>query len=275
MNPQASAPSIVLTNVEKRVGSARCLYSDLSIAFAPGEAVAIVGPSGCGKSTLLDMIAGVTPPDAGEVSIASQFGTSKPERQPRLGYIFQRDALLPWATVRENIALGLRCLGSAKRDASERAQAYIQRLGLGEIENLYPEQLSGGQRQLVALAQSLVIAPDILLLDEPFAHVDFQTKLKLEKELLDLFGAVRSADRERTTLVIVTHDIQEAIVIADRIIVLGGFPSGPTRILRDFRVEGIDNRDPVLSRESAPLRSYFREVWAAIQSVDSAITARQ
>jgi NitT/TauT family transport system ATP-binding protein len=243
------------------------LFSDLSLQVNKGESVAIVGPSGCGKSTLLNIIAMLEPVDTGRVVLDG----AEPQGRVnalRMGYLFQRDALLPWATVWENVVLGARCRGILDNATVKDAETSLARLNIDHLRDRLPHQLSGGQRQLVALAQNLLIAPQLLLLDEPFAHLDFQAKLVLETQLLMLTRQTREAGSQPMTLVLVTHDIEEAIVIADRILVVGGYPSGPTHVAHEVRVQlSDDERDPVRARKGAGIARYFEEVWSNVRAL--------
>lgn len=267
----ASIPAFVeLRNVSKRLGTnTQSLYDDFRLSVAAGETVAIVGPSGSGKSTLLNLIALLEAADAGEIVHDGQARTVRDQGCLSLGYIFQRDALLPWATVMENVLLGAECQRLNRRVAVASALELLARLGLSELKDRRPASLSGGQRQLVALAQNLLIEPDLLLLDEPFAHLDFQSKLMLEAELLKVIRATRQ--RRPMTTIIVTHDIEEAIVVADRIAVIGGYPARPTQIVRWVNIATPDaERDPIRMREGEWMARYFRETWDAIKAVSPA-----
>jgi NitT/TauT family transport system ATP-binding protein len=262
-----AVPVLELRRICKRMGNAaKPLFDGLSLSARTGEVLALVGPSGCGKSTLLNLIALVDGLDAGEVLHDGVARTPGDQGLISLGYIFQRDALLPWATVMQNILVGAECRRLDMKAARSTAEALLERLGLLGLRDRYPVTLSGGQRQLVALVQNLVVRPSLLLLDEPFAHLDYQSKLVLEAELLGLVHATRR-DRPMTTI-IVTHDIEEAVVVADRILVMGGYPSQPSRIERRIDVEvPCADRDPIRMRESDRMPGYFRQVWDAIRSV--------
>lgn len=192
----------------------------VDLAVEPGSFVAIVGPSGCGKSTLLRLVAGLDRPTAGCITIDGRPVTGV---SPAAGILFQQDALLPWRTVLENVALGLRIRGVSRPERLRRAAAWIERVGLGGFEARYPAQLSGGMRQRAALAQVLACEPEILLLDEPFAHLDAQTRRILEADLLAL-----CADGSRTVL-LVTHDLDEAVALADAVALMTAGPASRIR----------------------------------------------
>ena len=195
----------------------------LSLSVAPGELVALIGPSGSGKSTLLDVVAGLIAPDAGEVLVAGVAWTT-PERLGMSAYMRQRDLLLPWRTVGANAALALEASGVGRREARRRAVAQLERLGLGEFVDVHPAELSGGMRQRVAFARTMLAGRPILLLDEPFGAIDALTRGGLHVGL----QVTLQAD-PRTTL-LVTHDVEEAITLADRVVVLSDRPARVTHV---------------------------------------------
>jgi NitT/TauT family transport system ATP-binding protein len=198
----------------------------ISLDVYPGEFVSLVGPSGCGKSTLLRLVAGLIPIDGGEILID---GASARPEGGRLGFVFQQDALLPWRTVFDNIALGLRIRKLPRREVTERVNEWTARVGLRGFEAYYPARLSGGMRKRVAIAQTLSYEPDIILMDEPFAHLDVQTRQLLEEDLMNL-----CADGRRTIL-FVTHDLDEAISLSDRVVVQRAGPG--STVLSEHAVE--------------------------------------
>jgi NitT/TauT family transport system ATP-binding protein len=259
---------IEIRNVTKTFPSSEgngrlCVFREFSLAIPDGEILAIVGPSGCGKTTLLNMLALLEPLDFGLVRLDDRVLVPSDLGRLSLGYLFQRDALLPWRTAWENALLGLECRGRVTEKAKEIAGEYFRRFGLESVRNAWPSTLSGGQRQRVALIQSLLVEPDILLLDEPFGGVDFQTKLMLEAELLSVVRPA-SGNFRRKAVVFVTHDIEEAITLADRVIVFG---MPPVRILLDRPVELPDEfREPVKARQSEVMSDLFGRIWAALQS---------
>ena len=189
--------------------------SDTSLEIKNGEFVALVGPTGCGKSTLLNVAAGLIAPTSGDVKIFD-----KPLRglNRDAAYMFQADALLPWKNALDNVALGLTFRGESDRNAKKIARDWLQRVGLAAHENRYPHQLSGGMKKRVALAQVLALKPKILLMDEPFSALDIQTRELMENELLALCA------EDKKSVVFVTHDLEEAISLADRVIVLSAGP---------------------------------------------------
>lgn len=184
---------------------------DIRLDVTSGEALAIVGPSGSGKTTLLRVLAGIEPPDTGSVLIDGHpvkgVGTER-------AVIFQEPRLLPWLTVLGNVAFALEVRGTPKAEAESRARRYIRLVGLGDFESAYPRQLSGGMAQRVGIARALTVQPEILLLDEPLGALDAMTKLTMQEELARIWR------EENVTLILVTHDLEEAIVLADRVLVL-------------------------------------------------------
>lgn len=188
---------------------------DVSLEVHPGEFVSVVGPSGCGKSTLLGMISGLLPLSAGRILVEGEevIGINR-----KLGYLFQRDALLPWKTILDNVALPLLFRRLDARAARIRAGEWVQRVGLAGFEDYHPHQLSGGMRKRASLATTMVYEPDIILMDEPFAALDVQTRNLMENELLDIWA------QERKTVLFITHDLEEAIALSDRVIVMTASP---------------------------------------------------
>jgi ABC-type nitrate/sulfonate/bicarbonate transport system ATPase subunit len=191
------------------------VFENLELGIAEGEFVCIVGRSGCGKSTLLRIIAGLETPTAGGVS----FGWSEP-RAPKVGFVFQEPGLFPWRTVWDNVKLGLEIQGVPAKDVERRVTAILDIVGLRGFERYYSYQLSGGMAQRVAIARAFVIGPDLLLMDEPFASLDTHTRAEMHVELLRVWQAFRK------TVVFVTHNVDEAVFLADRVVVLVGRPAG-------------------------------------------------
>lgn len=190
--------------------------ADTSLSVAGGEFVSVVGPTGCGKSTLLNLAAGLLMPTAGEVQV---FGQRLSGLNTRAGYMFQNEVLLPWRTASENILLGLQYRGVDKQNQRQQVRYWLARVGLTAFADCYPHQLSGGMRKRVALAQMLILDPDIILMDEPFSSLDIQTRYLMENELLALWEAKKKA------VLFITHDLDEAIALSDRVIVLSAGPA--------------------------------------------------
>jgi NitT/TauT family transport system ATP-binding protein len=204
----------------------------ISVDFPRGQLTSLLGPSGCGKTTLLKIIAGLLPATSGEVLVNGRPVTGPgPER----AFVFQDFALMPWATVMRNVAFGLELRGVGKGEREDVARRYISQVGLGGFENRYPHELSGGMRQRVGLARALAVNADVLLMDEPFSAVDEQTRRKFQEDLLDLVA------RERKTFIFVTHSIEEAVYVSDRIVLLSPRPGRISRII-----------EPAISREGDP-----------------------
>ena len=217
---QAPIPAISITGVTRRFltpeGRFNTAMKDFSLTVQRGEFVCVVGPTGCGKSTTLNLVTGLIKPSAGEVQV---LGAPVTRIDHRVGFVFQTDALFPWRSVLDNVATGPIYRGASKAEAHERARAWIARVGLGAYEDLYPHQLSGGMRKRVALAQTFINEPEILLLDEPFSALDVQTRTVMQDELLRLWSGTGAS------VVFVTHDLEEAVALADRVVVLTASPA--------------------------------------------------
>jgi NitT/TauT family transport system ATP-binding protein len=237
---------------QTRTGSTFAV-GNVTLSIGAGEFVTLVGPSGCGKSTLLNMIAGFFAPSDGEIIVdGSPVGHDVP---PALGYIFQKDTLLPWYTVQKNIALGLRFQGVAEERIRTRVAELLELGHLAGFGNAYPHQLSGGMRRRVALLMSLAVEPRILLLDEPFGALDTHTKTHLHRELMDIWRKLGQ------TVVMVTHDLDEAITLSDRVVVLS---SPPSTVLLDERIRIPHPRDVFSLRESTAFVEHFQSIWSVL-----------
>ncbi len=239
-------------------GATRALDA-VSIYVAPGEFVAVVGPSGCGKSTLLMLVAGLLAPTCGEVLVegASVAGPSR-----KVGYMLQQDTLFEWRTILDNATLGAEIQGLDPREATKRATELLTSYGLTDFLGHRPSQLSGGMRQRVALARTLVTDPSLVLLDEPFSALDAQTRLVLANEVA---GVLRSAGK---TVVLVTHDIGEAISMADRVVVMSARPGTITSEQRiSFPSLGVARPTPLDARNTPEFGAYFKSLW--LKAVDN------
>ena len=225
-----------------------------NLSVAHGEFVAIVGPTGCGKSTLLNVAAGLLKPAAGSVKI---FDAPLTGLNRDAGYLFQADALFPWKTALDNVAIGLEITGVARAEALERAQAWLTSVGLGAFGNRYPHMMSGGQRKRVGLAQVLIRDPKILLMDEPFGPLDAQTRQIMGNLLLDLWN------RDRKAVLFVTHDLEEAIALADRVVIMSAGPA--SRIIGDWRVALPRPRDIFEVRLQHDFHALHREIWNVLK----------
>jgi NitT/TauT family transport system ATP-binding protein len=224
------------------------------LSVAHGEFVAIVGPTGCGKSTLLNVAAGLLKPTAGSVRI---FDRQLSGLNRDAGYLFQADALFPWKTAIDNVAIGLQIQGAPRAHALQRARGWLTSVGLGAFGNRYPHMLSGGQRKRVGLAQVLIRDPKILLMDEPFGPLDAQTRQIMGNLLLELWNADRKA------VLFVTHDLEEAIALADRVVIMSAGPSA--RIIGDWRVELPRPRDISEVRMEKDFHALHREIWSVLK----------
>ena len=224
------------------------------LTVAEGEFVAIVGPTGCGKSTLLNVAAGLLRPASGTVNI---FGQPLAGLNRDAGYLFQADALFPWKTALDNVAIGLEVAGTPRGEALARAQRWLTSVGLGAFATRYPHMLSGGQRKRVGLAQVLIRDPKILLMDEPFGPLDAQTRQIMGNLLLDLWNADRKA------VLFVTHDLEEAIALADRVVIMSAGPSA--RIIGDWPVPLSRPRDIFEVRLESEFHSLHREIWSVLK----------
>jgi NitT/TauT family transport system ATP-binding protein len=250
---------------------------EISLAVPGGAFVAIVGPSGCGKSTLLNVVAGLLPPSSGMVRVAGETLTGLNRHAT---YMFQQDALLPWKTVRDNVALGLTLAGAARADAHSRADAWLERVGLAEFASHYPAQLSGGMRKRAAMAQNWILDRGIVLMDEPFSALDVHTRQRMETELLALWEG-RSPERpaprdhttagarafqasdQRKTIVFVTHDLEEAIALADDVVILSAGPAA--RVVAQHQVALARPRDLMELRTTPEFVDLYRRIWAVLR----------
>jgi NitT/TauT family transport system ATP-binding protein len=226
-----------------------------TLHVADGEFVAIVGPTGCGKSTLLNVTAGLLAPAAGAVNI---FGRSLSTLNRQAGYLFQADALFPWKTAVENVAIGLETSGTPAADARGRAKEWLARVGLAAFADRYPHMLSGGQRKRVGLAQVLIRDPKILLMDEPFGPLDAQTRQIMGNLLLDLWTADRKA------VLFVTHDLEEAIALSDRVVIMSAGPAA--RIIGDWRVPLARPRDTSEVKLDPVFHELHRNIWQKLKA---------
>jgi NitT/TauT family transport system ATP-binding protein len=225
----------------------------VSFDVAHHELVALVGPSGCGKSTVLNLVGALLAPTAGEVQIDGvRVADTAP---PQVGYVFQKDTVFPWRTVEQNVGIGLEYRGVPATERKRRVKEAIALAGLEGFEDAFPATLSGGMRQRVALLRSLIVDPEILLMDEPFGALDTHTKLQLHGELLRLWAA------KQQTVLFVTHDLSEAITLADRVVVM---TRRPGRIKAVFEVGLPRPRDPIALRESPEYLREYGRIWHAL-----------
>jgi len=231
---------------------------DISFAVAAGSFVAIVGPSGCGKSTLLNIAAGLLTPSSGSVRVD---GAALAGLNRRATYMFQQDALLPWKTVRDNVALGLTLEAVPRPEAHARANEWLARVGLAAFGDHYPAQLSGGMRKRAAMAQNWIVDRGLLLMDEPFSALDVHTRLRMETELLTLWEATAASPSK--TVVFVTHDLEEAIALADDVIVLSAGPAA--RVVARHQVTLDRPRDLMELRTAPAFIELYRALWVVLR----------
>ena len=228
------------------------VIDNINLDIYRGEIVVFIGPSGCGKSTLLSIIAGLIKPTKGEVFINGERLSGRTEK---IGYMFQRDHLFEWRTIFQNVLIGLEIQGKVSDEDKELAKKMLNAYGLSEFKNSYPRQLSGGMRQRAALIRTLIVKPELLLLDEPFSALDYQTRLAIADEV----GIILK--EEKKTALMVTHDISEAISIADRVVVLTNRQATIKEII-DIKLTCPDGiRTPMKCRESPEFRHYFNYIW--------------
>jgi NitT/TauT family transport system ATP-binding protein len=230
----------------------------IDLEVRAGSFVSVVGPSGCGKSTLLNIAAGLMEPTEGVVEV---FGERLSGINRRAAYMFQQDALLPWKTVTENIALGLIFRGVDADEAESRARGWIGRIGLDGFAESYPAQLSGGMRKRVAMAQSWIADPDILLMDEPFSALDVHTRLRMESELLTLWTS--SSEKVAKTVLFVTHDLEEALALGDEVVVLSAGPEA--HIVNRYAVDLPRPRDLIDIRTEPRFHELYNRIWAELK----------
>lgn len=241
------------------------IFQNLNFSVAQGEIVAIVGRSGAGKSTLFNLISGLLTPSAGKISL----GEREDGSAGSIAYMLQKDLLLPWRTILENAVLGIELQRTVTEADRTRAKAMLGRYGLESVANAYPHSLSGGMKQRVALTRTLLANPTVVLLDEPFSALDYETRLMLENDVISMTRA------EGTSVILVTHDIDEAIAMSNRIVVLGGRPAKITREENIvLTVEGSNHeRDAITARGAPEFPRYHKEIWAALRASDVAHAA--
>jgi NitT/TauT family transport system ATP-binding protein len=253
----ARPTAITLSHATKafptREGGSYTAIRDVDLTVGQGEFVTVVGPTGCGKSTTLSLISGLQAATAGEVTVDGAPVTGIPDG---LGYMFQTDAVLPWRSVLDNVASGPRYRGATKAEARDTARGWVEKVGLAGFEDYHPHQLSGGMRKRVALAQTLINEPSILLMDEPFGALDVQTREHMQDLLLELWSGTGAA------VVFVTHDLTEAIALADRVVVMTAGPATvkdavPVSLERPRRVEDI--------RLTPEFTALYRDIWESLR----------
>ncbi len=253
-------PALLLDHItcafasRERAGERYTAVKDTSIAVAAGEFVSVVGPTGCGKSTLLNVAAGLLQPSSGDVVV---LGEALAGINRRAGYMFQAESLMPWRSALDNVLAGLQFAGVDRAEAERRARDWLDRVGLTGFETRYPHELSGGMRKRVALAQMLILDPQLLLMDEPFSALDVQTRQLMENELLELWSA------NRKSVLFITHDLEEAIALSDRVIVLSAGPA--TRPIGEFAIDLPRPRDVNEIRLTPRFVELHTRIWHAMK----------
>ena len=227
---------------------------DTTLVVHPGEFVSVVGPTGCGKSTLLNIAAGLLAPSAGGVRV---FGETLQGLNRKAGYLFQTEALLPWRTALDNVVVGLEFRGVPREEALAQGKAWLARVGLRGHGERYPHQLSGGMRKRVALAQTLILDPQIILMDEPFSALDIQTRQLMENELLELWSA------NRKSVIFITHDLEEAISLSDRVVVLSAGPE--SHPIGEYEIDLPRPRDVAEIRLTPRFIDLHTRIWHAMK----------
>ena len=224
--------------------------SNITFSVPEGEFLAIVGPSGCGKSTLLSMIASLMEPESGTISI---HGAPASMSRQRIGYMLQKDHLFEWRTIYKNVILGLEIQNRMTEKNLEHVEQLLRDYGLDQFRNARPSELSGGMRQRAALIRTLALNPDLLLLDEPFSALDYQTRLQVCD---DVYRIIR---KEKKTIILVTHDLSEAISMADRVLILSRRPATVQKIVSIHFVDS--GLLPMERRQASEFKQYFNEIW--------------
>jgi len=258
MNPAATehTPALLLDHVtcafasREKTGKRYTAVKDATLTVAAGEFVSVVGPTGCGKSTLLNVAAGLLQPSSGHVRV---LGAPLSGINRRAGYMFQAESLMPWRNARDNVLAGLQFAGVPEDASRRRADEWLGRVGLTGFETRYPHELSVGMRKRVALAQMLILDPEIMLMDEPFAALDVQTRQLMENELLELWSA------DRKSVMFITHDLEEAIALSDRVIVLSAGPA--TRPIGEFIIDLPRPRDVNEIRMTPRFVELHTDIW--------------
>ncbi len=235
-------------------GARYTAVADVTLAVGEAEFVSVVGPTGCGKSTLLNVGAGLLAPSTGSVSV---FGQPLAGINARAGYMFQSESLMPWRTALGNVMAGLEFRGRPPAEARAQAEDWLRRVGLGAFGDRYPHQMSGGMRKRASLAQTLVLDPDIILMDEPFSALDIQTRQLMENELLELWQSKKKA------VLFITHDLDEAIAMSDRVVVLSAGPA--SHPIGEFAIDIPRPRDVAEIKTTPRFVELHAAIWAVLR----------
>lgn len=254
-NPERWVHIDHLSMVYERGRKTNEVLRNVSFSVPKGKFVSIVGPSGGGKTTLFNILAGLLEPTGGRVTVA---GRPVGETKRQVGYMLQKDLLLPWRTVLENVTIGLEIMGLDRKEREKRAIPKLQQYGLGDFMHVYPHEISGGMKQRAALVRTLILDPSIILLDEPFSALDYQTRLLLEEDLLVI------CRQEMRTMLLVTHDIGEAISLSDMVVVLSHRPAKVKQIHQiNLSLDG--PRTPLAARRAPEYHHYFEMIWNELE----------
>jgi NitT/TauT family transport system ATP-binding protein len=253
--PALALQDVACTFIDRHNPASRyTAVAGVTLTVGAGEFVSVVGPTGCGKSTLLNVGAGLLQPSTGSVQV---FGQPLAGINHRAGYMFQAESLMPWRTALGNVMAGLEFRGVPDAQARDQAQDWLRRVGLGAFGDRYPHQMSGGMRKRASLAQTLVLDPDIILMDEPFSALDIQTRQLMENELLDLWQSKKKA------VLFITHDLDEAIAMSDRVVVLSAGPA--SRPIGDFSIDLPRPRDVAEVRTTPGFIALHQAIWAVMR----------
>lgn len=252
---ERAEPIVKFTALKKRYGSGPVVLDDLNLVVAPGDFVSLIGPSGCGKSTVLKLVSGLSPGSEGTLTV---LGTAPRQARDRQAFIFQDATLLPWLTAQRNVELPLHLRGIDARKRAAKAREMLSLVGLEKVSGYYPRQLSGGMRMRVSIARALTLAPELLLLDEPFGALDEMTRYRLNEELLAL------RERSKFTALFVTHSVSEAVFLSNRVLVMA---ANPGRLHAEVKVDFPYPRSPAL-RERADFQAKVNEVSALLHQVE-------
>ena len=245
-------------------GSQMTAVDGVDLDIREGEFISLLGPSGCGKSTVLNMIAGLVPATAGTIRLDGE-ELKADHFSSKLGYVFQRDTTIPWRTVKKNIGFGLELAGVDRQTYDRKVKDAVAQARLDGFEDAFPAMLSGGMRQRVSLMRTLVMEPPILLMDEPFGALDAHTKIDMHRLLLGIW------ERQRQTVIFVTHDLGEALTLSDRIVLLSARPG---RVKEEFTVDFARPRDAVTLRESPRYAELFSRIWHSLGEEMGKVSSR-